>query len=256
MKTSFYFVIWIIIYPLMGYFNLGFLGSNSFLVALIIVWGLAWFINKSIPDTLAYEHASQTLPILEDVYTGNVSEFSHRLSRTAAVATVTAIYFCVATIAIIMAVFKYGLGDYIALIIFGFITYSTVYRSIGLIKADNLVKKYPTTDECIKITEDIYKLDYIGYCNNRQLYSYDHLLPPRPKYFTVFQVISILFALGAIIFGIYFIWNSVFVLWITRYTFESSTVAMMNLLYGSLAVYFGISDLVQIVQAMSRKKAK
>ena len=94
MKTSFYFVLWILIYPILGLFN------NAFIVALAIVWGLSWLLNRIMPVTLTYERASQIAPVLEDVYTGNVSAFMKRLSRESNIEIVTAIYFIVTTIVI------------------------------------------------------------------------------------------------------------------------------------------------------------
>ncbi len=41
MKTSFYFVVWILIYPLLGLLHNSFIDNNSFLVALAAVWGLS-----------------------------------------------------------------------------------------------------------------------------------------------------------------------------------------------------------------------
>lgn len=81
MKTSFYFVLWILIYPILGLFNNGFIDNNAFIVALAIVWGLSWLLNRMMPDTQTYERASQVAPILEDVYSGIVSSFKKRLVR-------------------------------------------------------------------------------------------------------------------------------------------------------------------------------
>lgn len=81
MKTSFYFVLWILIYPILGLFNNAFIDNNAFIVAIAAVWGLSWLLNRAMPETLTYESASQMAPILEDVYTGNVSAFMKRLSR-------------------------------------------------------------------------------------------------------------------------------------------------------------------------------
>lgn len=37
MKTSFYFVVWILIYPLLGLFHSGFVNQNAFIIALLAV---------------------------------------------------------------------------------------------------------------------------------------------------------------------------------------------------------------------------
>lgn len=80
MKTSFYFVLWILIYPILGLFNNSFIYNNAFIVALAIVWGLSWLLNRIMPDTLTYERVLQVAPILEDVYTGNVASLRSVLS--------------------------------------------------------------------------------------------------------------------------------------------------------------------------------
>ena len=81
MKTSFFFVLWILIYPILRLFNNSFINNNTFIVALAVVWGLSWLLNRIMPDTITYERASRIAPILEDVYTGNVASFKKRLVR-------------------------------------------------------------------------------------------------------------------------------------------------------------------------------
>ena len=93
MKTSFYFVLWILIYPILGLLNNDFVNNNAFVVALAAVWGFSWVLNRSMPKTLTYERVSQIAPILEDVYTGNVESFRKRLSREAMVETITSVIF-------------------------------------------------------------------------------------------------------------------------------------------------------------------
>ncbi len=79
MKTSFYFVLWILIYPILGLFNNDFIAENSFVVAIAVVWSLSWLLNRMMPDTLTYERVSQIAPVMENVYTGNVEAFIKRL---------------------------------------------------------------------------------------------------------------------------------------------------------------------------------
>ena len=75
MKTSFYFVLWILIYPILGLLNISFINNNTFVVALAAVWGISWLLNQTMSKTHTYERASQIAPILEDVYTCNVESF-------------------------------------------------------------------------------------------------------------------------------------------------------------------------------------
>ena len=117
-------------------------------MALAIVWGLSWLLNRMMPDTLTYERVSQVAPILEDVYTSNVSSFKKRLVRESNIETVTAIYFIVTTIVIALAIFKAGVNDWIALVIFGFFTYGAISRSISLIRVKAILKSNPTSEQC------------------------------------------------------------------------------------------------------------
>lgn len=95
MKTSFYFVLWIIIYPILGLLNNSFINQNSFIIALVIVWGLSWSLNKIMPKTLTYERASQIAPLLEEVYTGDVADFKKRVTRDMWIESVTSVYFII-----------------------------------------------------------------------------------------------------------------------------------------------------------------
>lgn len=52
MKTSFYFVLWILIYPILGLFNNTVINDNAFIVALAVVWGFSWLLNRIMPETL------------------------------------------------------------------------------------------------------------------------------------------------------------------------------------------------------------
>ena len=78
------------------------------------------------------------------------------------------------------------------------------------------------------------------------------MLPPRPKYYTLFRVVSSVFAVAALLLGLA---NIVLAL---VYIFDSSiaatSAAIVFLLYGSLAAYYGIHDLVEIIT--SKPKAK
>ncbi len=250
MKTSFYFVLWILIYPILGLFENSFINNNSFIVALAAVWGLSWLLNRIMPETLTYERASQITPILEDIYTGNVTSFEKRLSREANIEVLTAIYFIVTTVVIAIAIFKAGVNDWIALAIFGFFTIGAISRSAGLVKAKSQLNDNPTPEQCMDIAEETYKLDYASYYEARNGADYSHMMPEKPKHFKIFQVCSTIISaictlLGAahIILGVILFFGQ---------PIEVQTIAGMYFLYGTLATYFGIKDFISGVS--SRKQ--
>lgn len=238
METSFCFVLWILIYPILGLFNNSFIDNNAFIVALAIVWGLSWLLNRMMPDTLTYERVSQVATILEDVYTGNMSSFKKRLVRESNIETVTAIYFIVTTIVIALAIFKAGVNDWIALVIFGFFTYGSISRSISLIRAKTILKSNPTPEQCMEIADETCKLDYPSYYEQHQGVSYADMLPSRPKYFNAFQIFSLIMASLASLLGLAYMILAVLLI-LGSSTLTVGALAGMYFLYGSLAMYFG-----------------
>lgn len=249
MKTSFYFVLWIIIYPILGLFDNSFIADNSFLVAIAIVWGLSWVLNRMMPETLAYERVSQLLPIMEEIYTGNVRAFIKRLRIETRIQTLTSIYFIVSTSVIAYAVFKLGVNDWIALIVFGFFTFGTISGSINLNKNLTAVKSNPTPEQCAETATEVYKVDYAPYHQSRQSYTYQQMFPPRPPHFKAFQICSIVIAGICSLLGIVYIVLAAIYL-ISSRSLAADALAGMYLLYGSLATYFGIKDFSTILTSL------
>lgn len=252
MKTSFYFVMWIIIYPILGLFNNQFIDNNSFIVALAVVWGLSWILDRSMPNIRNYENVSQFAPIMENIYTGNVSAFVKRLSTETKIETVTSIYFLVTTFVIAYVIFMAGVNDWIALIVFGFFTFGAISRSINFNKALTTVRDNPNPEQCAETASEIYKLDYAAYYEGRQSYAYEDMLPPRHSHFKLFQILSIIFAAICTILGLLYIVLAVYIL-CTGGTLASNAFATMYLLYGSLATYFGLKDAIITWRAMKQK---
>lgn len=252
MKTSFYFVLWIFIYPLLGLINNSFIDNNSFFVAIAVVWGVSWLLNRLMPETLTYERMSEEVPILENVYTGNVSAFGKRLSRETMIETVTAIYFLVTTFVIGMAVFKYGINDWFALVVFAFFTYGAISRATNLNKARVSLKENPLPEQCMEIADETYKLDYASYYEARQNTTYEQMLPPRPRLFKAFLIFSIVLASIAILMGFFFIATAIITM-LDELSVTTEVLAGMYFLYGSLASYFGIKDFTSIIQSFNHK---
>lgn len=254
MKTSFYFVLWILIYPILGLLNNEFVNNNDFFVALVAVWGLSWLLNRVMPKTLMYERASQIAPILEDVYTGNVSSFSKRLSSDTFIETVTAIYFSITTLVVAMTIFLVGVNDWVALIVFGFFTIGAISRSIKLGKAKVALHSNPTDEECMEIATDVYQLDYASYYEAHSGVEYTDILPPKPRYFKGFQIFSLVVAGIATLLGLLYIISGIIIMFKGR-SIEIGALAGMYFLYGSLATYFGVKDFITIAKSFKKESA-
>lgn len=252
MKTSFYFVLWILIYPILSLFNNSVVENHAFFFALLAVYGFSWIINRVMPSTLLYERVTGMAPILEDVYTGNVGSFAKRLGRDALIETVTAIYFLIATAVSVLIVFKLGINDWLALVVFGILTIGAMVRSAKLVNAHFKLKSNPTPEQCMEIAEENYGLDYTAYYESRIQTNYAGMLPPRPKYYKAFQIFSIVIASVAILLGVWYIISGTLIMTYGG-AVELGAVAGMYFLYGSLATYFGARDIITIGKAMRRR---
>ena len=252
MKTSFYFFLWIIIYPLLGLLHNPWIDSNSFIVALFIVWGLSWILNKNMPDTLNYERIVETTSILEEVFTGNVKAFMQRLSRMVAIDFITAIYLGVAFVFVLFSMVRGSAEDWIALLIFGFFAFGAITRAVKLNKVYNRIKLNPTQEECANIIAETYRVDYQSYYNARLHSSAQAMLPPRPTHFTAFQIVSIIIAIICALLGLYYLIMAIIIL-ASNQSAEAISGGIMYFLYGTLAAYFGIKDTYSCINYFKRK---
>lgn len=255
MKTSFYFVLWILIYPLLGLLHSSVVDENSFILALMVVWGLSWLINRSIPDTIRYERVWQTAPVLEDVYTGNVKSFLKRLSRQTLIEAITGVYFCVSTFALAVSAFKSGASDWFALVIFVFFAIGVISRSVKLSKAKNSLESNPTPDQCLEIAENVYNLHYAAYYNARKDSSFEAMIPPAPAHYKIFQIVSLLFAVAAALLGAYYIFLGVSSM-LRGHSVAFAAFGSMTFLYGSLAAYFGVKDTATISRSFLKRPGR
>ena len=252
MKTSFYFFLWIIIYPLLGLIHSPWIYQNSFIVALFAVWGLSWILNKNMPDTLRYERISEMVSILEEVYTGNIRAFMQRLSRMVTVEFITAIYLGVAFVFVLFSMVRGSADDWIALLIFGLFAFGAISRSVKLNHVYQRIKYNPTPDECAKAVEETFRFDYAGYYNSRVNTTAEAMLPPQPRHFKAFQVFSLVIAILCALFGLFYLIMSIVILAENRGA-EAISGGIMYFLYGSLAAYFGIKDSITCVTYFKRR---
>lgn len=254
MRTSFYFVLWIVIYPLLGLLHNPFINANSFIIALLLVWLVSHFINKTMPDIMTYERKLQIYPILEDIYSGNVASFKRRFSVKTVISVISAIYFVVATVMIVLTFFS-DFDDWIALAIFIFLSYSTMRRSVQMVAVNTNLKHNPTPENCVRIAENIYGLNYEAYYQARvNVKTPLALYPPKPKTFRIFQIVSILFAVASTIMGLFCLLQAALSVFL-NHSFAGQAIGGMLLFYGLLAVYYGINDIIEIAKEFAYKNS-
>ena len=73
MKTSFYFVAWILVYVLIDILNIQQLKENSFVAACIIVWGGAYVMNKVFATNVQNQQVRKVAKFFEKINTNDVS---------------------------------------------------------------------------------------------------------------------------------------------------------------------------------------
>lgn len=251
MKTSFYFVLWIIIYPLLDLLNVEFINDHSFIIAIVIVFSLSAIINKILGDTIFYDESITTAPILEDVFTGNVDSFKKRLKHDATLETIFSVYF-VLNIFVALYIITLGTSSVLELIIFGGLAYASISRVISFRKGVNLLNFEPTPERCLEIVEDTYRLNYTSYYNNRINGSYEDALPPQPHGYQFYKIISAIFSIIAICLGAAFSVLGIFFLLSVEYD-GSIILGLIWLLYGSLAIYYGIKDTKELVRSTKNR---
>ena len=243
MKTSFYIVLWILVYPLLGLLDSNFINQNSFLVAIIAIFAISYLLNRAMPKHLVYARASEALPILEHVYNGDVEAFRKRLSFDTVVETTSAVSYCVALAVILVLVFEAGLNNLIALVIFALLAVAAISGSAKYIKAKSALSANPTGEQCRDIAYEVYRLDYAAYYNDRMGRSYRDMMPARPPHFKVFQIATLLFAAVCTLLGLYY-----FIIYLSNileyWSIAAAAFYGMYFLYGSLAICFGVKDAI------------
>lgn len=248
MKTSFYFVIWIIIYPIIGLANNPVLDRNAFIVAFIFVWALSWLIRRSMPDTIRYEYLYSQARIMEDAYTGNVSAISRRITRQTWVEFVSALYFGATFVFVLYSIIKQNhLNDWIALGLFGLFAYGAITRASDLSMADRMLRRDASPHGMSVALQRAFHVDYDGYLRAHTGGNFEQMLPPRPPHFQAFRIFSLLMAIICFILGVMYL-VSMFIRLVSNPSTEAITSGVMYFLYGSLAAYFGLRDTISLLR--------
>lgn len=253
MKTSFYFLFWILIYPVLGLFNNSFINDNSFVVALILVILLSQILSKMMPDIVIYDTVLSKVTILEDIYSGNLKSFKKRLTVATIVEIIGALYlFCT----VLLIIFNSSIGDmdWVALGVFGLFTFGAISRSIELFKAKSKLDEEPTTETCSKIADSIYDLDYSSYYEDRSTNTLKEIFSEMPKYYNAFRIFSFIIAVVASLLGMCGIIKGILI-FLSSYNAPMTLVSVL-ILYGSLGLYFGVKDTISCVNIKNMLTAK
>ena len=242
MKTSFYFIVWIAIYPILGFLRNEWIDEHSFIVALLCVMALSWFLNRSMPQTIAYESKLHNAEIMNDVYNSNVDSFRKRLNRMAMIDFISALCFGVIfTLTLYLILIDVASGIF-ELFVFGILAASTLTRAVKFQKYSWQLRKNPDPQESVAILEEM-ELDYASYYEERQNSERDSIMPEAPRNFMAFQIFSLVAAVICTLLGILCIIFAVLE-FMGEASFGTTSLGILLLLYGTLASYYGIRDCI------------
>ena len=103
----------------------------------------------------------------------------------------------------------------------------------------------------MEIATDVYQLDYASYYEAHNGVDYADMLPPKPRNFKGFQIFSLVVAAIAAILGLLYIVSGIVIMFNGR-SIEIGALAGMYFLYGSLATYFGVKDIITIAKSFKK----
>ena len=167
MKTSFYFVLWIMIYPILELTGVAFLQENSFIVALLIVMFVVPHLTKKIFEKdIIYSHNKRVIDYFETIYTNNVAKIKKNLMTNIILNSVVFIYFVSYVVGILVIGVPDALLQYIVFGVLSLLAGSWIVKNVSqymkikdieTFDEDNL--EYVLTENDLPIYEE-YKAKY------------------------------------------------------------------------------------------------
>ena len=241
MKTSFYLVLWIILefifLHIENYFVPVFISRVFFEIDIVIVLILYWIFNNSSSSQqyCLYETKLRRLKNFghEKLHNNFRSKRSIRLSYSLNILLI--IFYCFSAIFIAWTLYHvnasdwWGHIDWIGLIVYLFFTCRIVSKSIGNI---NFLRQSYQTHTIDASNLEEYKIQLSNHV---------------PKKFIFYQRINIVSSIISIIFGI-IIFSSAIYLFLTHCEQRAIGIACIFYIYGSLAIFYGLTDLATVIQ--------
>lgn len=242
MRTSFYFLFWILIYPILDI--VGVPNGISFFVALGAMFILNRILNSTMASTVGFEKKLREISMLNDVFEGNVNSFLKRLERMRRLSFIGACYLVLTTLVLLYYVFVTEGRDWLLMLIFGYIALGSVLRTINYSKLISKINNNPTAEECMNIACDDLRYDYATYYEAITSGGLKAYFADKPSHFGIFQNVSMVIAVITSILGIItLIYGIVLTL---GGSYIAGLLAGTMLLYGGLAFYYGVTDCLEI----------
>ena len=246
MKTSFYFVAWILVYVLIDILNIQLLKENSFVAACVIVWGGAYIMNKVFATNIQNQHIREIAKFYEKIYTDDVSGLRKEVFKDLILEISATIYLLLA----IIGFATLNAGEFVLYVVFGFLFLLSCKNSYKLLVKYNSIKNVDYLSEFTEdsitnfLTEE--EIDcYNSYCTERNNHSFKEMYPPKERSYKIFQITSIVFSIVCILLGAVLL-----VYWLPLFFFANQGGFLITamVLYASMALFYGIKDLINCLK--------
>lgn len=242
---------WIVSYPLLVL--IGVPSTFSVILALALGWLARWCISITMKSTLAYERKLSEMPMLADIYEGNVQNFYNRLSLRMTFSRAGSCYLALSTIVVIVGYLRGDGSEWLSLLFLALFTVMSVARSGKIDKMCQYIESNPTPEACMEVATGKLRYDYAGYCEAMAEEGPSNYLSGRPRSFRAFQVASMVFAAICCLLGVgLLILGSIGMFSHRFYSFPP--LGSYEFLFGSLALYYGVADFYNINRFLRQKK--
>ena len=246
MKTSFYFVSWILVYVLIDILNIQLLQENSFVAACVIVWGGAYIMNKVFATNVQNQHIREVAKFFEKIYTDDVSGLRKEVFKDLILEISATVYLLLA----IIGFATLNAGEFVVYVVFGFFFLLSCKNTYKLLVKYNSIKNVSSLSEFTEdsitnfLTEE--EIDcYNSYCNERNEHSFEEMCPPKERSYKIFQIISVVISIVCILLGVVLLLS-----WLPLFFFANQGGFLISamVLYASMALFYGIKDLINCLK--------
>jgi hypothetical protein len=239
MKTSFYFVLWQLVWLLAILLDIPFLNKYGLFFAFIVVFFIGCIIKKLLKNQIEYQQMFEQALIMEMAYNNDYKRYKRQSFLYMLIQTAIFGYMLMTFIALFTVYSDVLLIDYI---LWGILTILSGLSSLWYIKSYMSKRKVGQ----IILDHDLQGA-YQSYASERAVHSFEEILQPQPKHYQAMCIMNYLFAMFCITIGLLTI--IIFYSYRNDIILGSGIVQVSMVIYGLLAVYFGVKDLLDTLNS-------
>jgi len=240
MITSFYFVLWILIYFLIMVSGNAALANYGFFVALVGVYLIGLVANALCKETIERRNRRDFLALMEIIYTDNQRQLCGIFHRRFVLLAASFIYMVVATVGLLV-----GKADWLIIIIFGFFAIMTGRQVHAAYSRYQAIRD---ADGVLIPDNPVWRQAVAQYAERRSTASFRDLCPPPTASEKALRIFNMVISVICILVGAFFvyIYGSIMLVYGTHYT-----DAVIGFAYGLLALAYGVSDLYTLIKGFN-----